>query len=154
MMNSLDHFLSINFVYNLIQQTSNNLIVSSSEQTKLQPLASDQLIATIIEAIHDVKGKRITKIDLRNIDDASAAYFVICEGDSTTQVKGISDRIHTRVKEELGLKPDHIEGKDYARWVLLDYFDVVVHVFYPETRALYDLEDLWSDGIQTEYDSL
>ena len=118
------------------------------------PVSTEQLIDTIIDSIQDIKGKRILKIDLRAVDDAPVDYFIICEGDSTTQVKGISDRIYIRTKKELGLVPAHNEGKQYARWILMDYFDVVVHVFYPETRAFYDLEDLWSDGMTTEYQNL
>lgn len=115
---------------------------------------TDTLIDTIIDSIQDIKGKHIVKLDLTDIDDASADYFIICEGESTTQVKGISDRVYQRVKNELGIMPSHNEGKDSARWVLLDYFDIVVHVFYPETRQFYDLEDLWSDAIMTEYENL
>lgn len=130
-----------------------NLTASTSLATP-QNVPTETLIDTIIDSIQDIKGKRIVKLDLREVDDASADYFIICEGESTTQVKGISDRIHYRVKNDLGILPSHNEGKDYARWVLMDYFDIVVHVFYPETRAYYDLEDLWSDAKTTEYENL
>lgn len=126
----------------------------STKQANPQPVPAETLIETIIDSIQDVKGKRITKIDLREVDDAPVEYFVICEGESTSQVKGISERVYLRAKDELGVRPAHNEGKSYARWILLDYFDVVVHVFYPETREFYDLEDLWSDGIMTEYENL
>lgn len=126
----------------------------STRQAATAAPSTEELLDTIIDSIQDVKGKRIMKFDLREIDDASVDYFIICEGDSTTQVKGISDRVHVRVKQELGMSPSHNEGKDHAHWVLLDYFDVVVHVFYPETRAFYDLEDLWSDAAVTEYENL
>ncbi len=126
----------------------------STKRATPQRIPTEALLDTIIDSIQDVKGKRIVKLDLREVDDASVDYFIICEGDSTTQVKGISDRIYSRVKQELSIMPSHNEGKEYARWVLLDYFDVVVHVFYPETRTFYDLEDLWSDAITTEYQNL
>ncbi len=129
------------------------MTVSTERSTPLQA-PTEALLETIIDSIQDVKGKRILKIDLREVDDAPVDYFVICEGESTTQVKGIGDRIYIRAKRDLGLMPAHSEGKTYARWLLLDYFDVVVHIFYPEARAFYDLEDLWSDGITTEYDIL
>ena len=126
----------------------------STKRVTPQQIPTEQLLETIIDSIQDVKGKRIVKLDLREVDDASVDFFIICQGESTTQVKGISDRIHLRVKNELHMMPSHNEGKEYARWILMDYFDVLVHVFYPETREFYDLEDLWSDAIATEYENL
>ena len=80
-----------------------------------------------------------------------ADFFVICEGDSNVHVKSISDGVHKRVKEETGANPVHMEGSMNARWVLMDYFSTVVHVFYPETRLFYELEQLWSDAKVTEF---
>lgn len=108
----------------------------------------------IVDAIQDIKGSNITKIDLREIDDSPTNYFIICNGDSATQIKAIAKNVSNRVKNELGIAPSHHEGKDMANWVLVDYFNTVLHVFYPETRVFYDLEDLWSDGTITEYDDL
>ncbi len=85
-------------------------------------------------------------MDLRKIDEAPTDYFIICEGDSTTQIKAISDSIQKKVFEELQIKPNHREGLTESKWVLVDYFNTIVHVFYPETRKYYDLEDLWSDS--------
>ena len=113
-----------------------------------------QLNVLIVDAIQDIKGKNIVKIDLTQIDEAPADYFIICEGDSTTQVSGISDNISKRLKQELNAAPNHKEGMDNSKWVLLDYFDTIVHVFYHETRAFYELEDLWGDGKVTQYASL
>jgi len=78
--------------------------------------------------------------------EAPSNYFIICEGNSTTQIKAISDNIHKRVKQELNINPGHREGVMESRWVLVDYFDTIVHIFYPETRAYYDLEGLWKDA--------
>jgi ribosome-associated protein len=128
--------------------------LSLTEQTAPISVPTDELIETIIDSIQDIKGNRIVKIDLRDVDEAPTDYFIICEGESTTQVKGISDRVHLRVRDELGMTAGHVEGQTYARWILMDYFDVIVHVFYPEARFFYDLEDLWSDGITTEYENL
>ncbi len=108
----------------------------------------------IIDSIQDIKGKRIVKLDLRHLEDAPADFFVICEGDSNTQVKAISDNICKRVKEEMRLSPVHVEGERHARWICVDFFSTVVHVFYRETRTFYELEDLWSDAIFTEYETL
>ena len=115
---------------------------------------TQQLIDVIIDSISDIKGQNIVKIDLRKIDDAPTDFFIICEGSSNTQVNAIAERIQERTKREVNNAPEHVEGNKSNTWVLLDYFDTVVHVFYSETRAFYDLEDLWSDGILTEYDRL
>jgi len=108
----------------------------------------------IIDAIRDIKGKNITKIDLSKIEDAPARYFIICEGESTVQVSSIAFNIQKRVKTEWGLRNDHLEGTKESKWILIDYFDTIVHVFYPETRSFYDIEGLWSDGHFVEYQNL
>jgi len=108
----------------------------------------------IIDAIRDIKGKNITKIDLSSIEDAPTRNFIICEGESTTQVSAIASNILKRVKEEWGTMKDHLEGMKESKWVLIDYFDTIIHVFYPETRAFYDIEGLWSDGHFVEYQDL
>lgn len=115
---------------------------------------TEELNPLIVDAIQDIKGKNIISLDLRNLDEAPADFFIICEGDSTTQVSAIAGNIIKRVKNEQGVIPDHREGMTNARWVLVDYFNTVVHVFYPETRQFYDLEDLWSDAEITEYANL
>lgn len=108
----------------------------------------------IIDAIQDIKGKNIVKLDLRSLDDAPADFFIICEGDSSTQVKAISDNIGRKLKEKLGMRPNHTEGMESAKWILVDYFDTVVHVFYPETRQFYEIEELWGDAAITQYENI
>jgi ribosome-associated protein len=108
----------------------------------------------IIDAIQDIKGKNIVKLDLRNLDDSPADFFIICEGDSTTQIKAISENIVKRTREDLELRPSHVEGVQGSKWILVDYFDTVVHVFYPETREFYEIEELWSDAKSTQYQNL
>jgi ribosome-associated protein len=108
----------------------------------------------IVDAIKDIKGKKIVKLSLCQLEDAPADYFIICEGDSNIQVKAIADNIYKKIKEETGLVPNHTEGEQQARWILVDYFNTVVHIFYPETRVFYELEDLWSDAEHTFYESL
>jgi ribosome-associated protein len=105
----------------------------------------------IIEGIRDKKGKRIVQLDLRNLGDAPTDFFIICEGDSNTHVKAISDSIYKKVKEALASVPTHTEGSSNAKWILMDYFNTVVHVFYPETREFYEIENLWSDARVTEF---
>ncbi len=108
----------------------------------------------IIDSIQDIKGKNIVNLDLRKLDDAPTDFFIICEGDSNTQVKAISENIYKRLKQEDGQVPVHVEGKQNARWICMDYFYTVVHVFYRETREFYALEELWSDAKFTEYENL
>jgi ribosome-associated protein len=128
--------------------------LSSQKEAQQKPLSDEELNALIIDSIQDIKGKNIVKIDLRQLDDAPTNFFIICEGDSTTQVKSIADNIYGRLKKEALLLPLHFEGQQNALWVLLDYFNIVVHVFYKEKRSFYELEDLWGDGIFTEYQNL
>ncbi|AUC77653.1 MULTISPECIES: ribosome silencing factor [unclassified Olleya] len=115
----------------------------------------DALISTIVEGIEDVKGKEINILDLREIENTVCDYFVICEGTSNTQVSAIVGAIQKKVSKALKDKPWHIEGEDNAEWVLMDYVNVVVHVFQKQIREYYDIESLWGDAkvtvIETNY---
>lgn len=108
----------------------------------------------IIDSISDIKGKNIVLLNLKNIDDAPADYFIVCEGDSTTQVRAIANNIERRLRNEQKLGTPHVEGTQHAKWICMDYFDVIVHIFHPETRRFYDLEQLWSDAEKIEYHNL
>ena len=125
-------------------------MVSISKQRTKQPQL-EQLNHAIVEGIRDKKGKKIVQLDLRKLGDAPADFFIICEGDSNTHVKAITDSIHKKVKEELETAPSHTEGSSNSKWILMDYFNTVVHVFHPETRDFYELEHLWSDAKVTEF---
>ncbi len=107
---------------------------------------ADLLITTIIAGIEDVKGQNITILDLREIENTVCDYFIICDGTSNTQVNAIVNSIQKKVSKELKDKPWHIEGAENAEWVLIDYVNVVVHVFQKQTRAYYDIESLWGDA--------
>ncbi len=87
----------------------------------------------------------ILLLDIRGVS-AFADFFVICSGDSERQLKALVDSVRDMAKNELGILPHHIEGEPFSGWVLLDYVDVVVHVFAPDLRTYYDLEGLWQDG--------
>ncbi len=125
-----------------------------SKEAQQRAISGEKLNDLIIDSIQDIKGKNLVKIDLRHLEEAPTDFFIVVEGDSNTQVKAISDNIHRRLKEEGLLLPNHIEGQQNSLWILLDYFTTVVHVFYRETRQFYQIEDLWSDGIFTEYQNL
>jgi len=100
----------------------------------------------ILEGIKRVKGKEITIIDLNSIHYTECGYFILCHGTSTTQVSSIAQSVEKTVEEETGEKTWHSEGYRNAIWVLLDYGEIVVHVFHEQARNFYNLEGLWSDA--------
>ena len=114
---------------------------------------ADQLITTIIGGIEEVKGKEITILDLREIENTVCDYFIVCEGTSNTQVNAIVSSIQKQVSKTLKDKPWHIEGSENAEWVLMDYVNVVVHVFQKHIREYYDIESLWGDAKTTQIET-
>ena len=111
---------------------------------------ADQLIAVILDGIEDVKGQNTNILDLRELENTVCDYFIICEGNSNTQVNAIVNSIQKKVSKEIKDKPWHIEGSANAEWVLMDYVNVVVHVFQKHIREYYDIESLWGDAKTTE----
>lgn len=105
------------------------------------------VVASAIEAIQDKKGKGITIIDLSAIPVSSARYFIICEGKSTSQVAAIADNLREHILKETSRKPYNYEGYKNSQWIVIDYGEVMIHVFLPEFRTLYNIEELWGDGI-------
>ncbi len=116
---------------------------------------ADQLITQIIQGIEEVKGQDIEILDLRAIENTVCDYFIICNGTSNTQVNAIVNSIEKTVSKSLKEKAWHIEGSDNAEWILMDYINIVVHVFQKHIREYYDIESLWGDAktvkIQTSY---
>jgi ribosome-associated protein len=108
-------------------------------------LAPEQMAAVIAELAADRKAIDVVQLDLRGMI-GYADYFVICSGRTDRQTKAIHDAIYQGMKDEHGLIPRRVEGMPEARWILLDYLDVVVHVFTPETREYYRLEQLWGEA--------
>ncbi|OFX63136.1 MAG: ribosome silencing factor, partial [Bacteroidetes bacterium GWB2_32_14] len=113
---------------------------------------TDILVNSIIEGIHKKKGKEVVSLDLTKIENAVCKYFVICHGDSNTQVDAIADSVEETVREMAGEKVWRKEGKTNATWILLDYADVVVHIFQKAYRDFYKLEDLWADAKLLKYE--
>jgi ribosome-associated protein len=107
-------------------------------------MTPEQLAAQIAAYADDRKARSIVELDLRGVVDYTD-YFVICSGGSDRQVKAIHDAIHVGCKDELGILPRRVEGVGPAQWVLMDYLDVVVHIFLPEVREFYGLERLWGE---------
>ena len=113
---------------------------------------AEALAEIVVKGMQEKKAKGIVKIDLTEIKASVADYFVVCHGDSDRQVKAIADSVETEVREALDERPNNREGESVARWILLDYINVVVHVFQREVRDFYEIEELWHDGKFTRYD--
>lgn len=118
-------------------------------QTRLS--RESEIFTTIIKAIQDKKGENIVSLDLRQIPEAVADFFIICEANSNTQVRAIADFVEEQVKLQTGETPYKHEGFTAQQWILVDYVNVVVHVFQPETRKFYSLEEMWSDAERCEH---
>ena len=107
---------------------------------------TEVLIDSIVKGIFEKQGQDVLKVDLRKLENRITDYFVICHGNSSTQVDSISYSVEDTVRKETGDKPFHIEGLENRFWVLIDYGDVIVHVFQEEYRNFYSLESLWADA--------
>ncbi len=116
--------------------------------------STEQLVEAIVEGIQEKKGTNISILDMREIDGSICQFFVLCDGDSNTQVNAIGESVDDYVREKINDKPFHIEGKQNAEWILLDYVDVVVHVFQRPIRSFYNLEGLWADAKRTDIENL
>ena len=106
----------------------------------------ESLVATIVSAMDSVKGKEIVTLDLRETGTSVTDYFVICHANSKTQVDAIADKVIDMAWEKEHVKPYHLEGRDNTEWILIDFVDVVVHIFLQSARSFYQLEELWADA--------
>lgn len=111
---------------------------------------TEKLVSTITKGIQEKKGKGISIVDLRGIDGTIASYFIICEGNSPSQVEAIAESVGDTVRMDLHEKPTHVVGLENCQWVAIDFTDVLVHIFLPEARQYYDLDNLWQDAKVTE----
>lgn len=118
-----------------------------------QPVPSRQLVDTIVEGMREKKAQDIAILDLKGLENPVADYYVICSGRSDTQNQAISEEVQAFTRKELGEKPNHIEGNTFGEWILLDYIDVVVHIFLPRVRQYFDIESLWGDADIERYEA-
>lgn len=116
--------------------------------------ASARLVDAIVKGIQEVKGKDIVHLDLRDVPNAVSDHFIICHGESSTQVDSIQRSVEKFAREKAGEKPWHTEGTSNSEWVLLDFVDVVVHIFHRDKRVYYALEDLWGDAASRRYENV
>jgi len=121
--------------------------------TKKNQDDADSVLKSVVEAMQDKKAKKIISLDLSKIQNAVSHYFVICSAASKTQVDAIFDNVVETVKMNCGINPSHREGVSNAEWILIDYFDVIVHIFVEEIRDFYKLEELWADASSKAYKS-
>ena len=117
------------------------------EQTK-------QLVQVITEGIQEKKGSDIVIVDLTKMESTICKYFIICQGNSPAQVEAITESVGDMARERLKEKPTHVVGLENAQWVAMDYTDVLVHIFLPEARDFYNLEELWQDAPVTQIPDL
>ena len=108
--------------------------------------STQQLVNTIVEGIQEKKGSGIVIADLSHIDGSIAQYFVICQGNSPSQVEAIAESVGEFARNKNNEKPINVVGLGTNQWVAIDYADILVHIFLPETREFYNLEDLWEDA--------
>ena len=117
-------------------------------------ITSTELSNIIVEAIQDKKGKRIVLLDLRAIDEATADYYIICQGNSPTQVSAIAENVVDEAYIQAEERPIGKEGLQVGEWALVDFFNVVVHIFVEPIREKFALEELWGDAKKQEYQDL
>lgn len=113
---------------------------------------TEEVLATIVETMQEMKAKNVISLDMRELQTAVTDYFVICHAQSKTQVSAIAEKIIDNVRNKLRVHVYHEEGFENSEWILLDYIDVVVHVFLESKRDFYKLEELWADAEKREYD--
>lgn len=127
------------------------IISSLKSRTKSATRTSrdSRLFQTILKAIHDKKGEKVVSLDLTKIEEAVADFFILCEAQSHVQIKAIADNIEEEVRKTCDEKPFHTEIG--SAWTLVDYVNIVVHVFQTDERKFYDLEGLWMDAESMEH---
>lgn len=114
---------------------------------------STYLSEIAIHGIQEKKGNDIVRLDLREINSSVSDYFIVCNADSSTQVKAIADSVEDEIYKQTQVNVWHKEGQENAEWIILDYFDIVVHIFKTDKREFFGIEDLWGDAETTTYKS-
>jgi ribosome-associated protein len=112
--------------------------------------ATESLKKVVVDAILDKKGNQVVSLDLRKIKDTASDFFIITHADSSTQVRAIYANVVEQANK-FGFKPYHMEGMSNSEWIIIDFVDVVVHIFYRDKREFYGLEELWNDARLTKY---
>lgn len=119
-----------------------------------RPSTTNPLVDAVVQGMQEVKAKDIVHLDLREVPNTVCDHFIICHGDSTMQVAAIARSVEKFTLQQAGEKPWHAEGLQNAGWVLMDYVDVVVHIFLKDVRTFYGLDQLWADAIRNTYENV
>jgi len=133
-----------NVIANL--ENKKKIVTGKRPKKSSTPKQTSGLLDSIVEGMKERKAKNITILDLQGIENRVTDYFVICDADSNTHVNSISDSVEDTVEKMTGEKPYHSEGRQNGEWVLIDYINIVAHVFLRETREFYNIEGLWGDA--------
>jgi ribosome-associated protein len=121
-------------------------MIKPKKVKKSNTVFTGNLEELIIQSLIEKKGENIVCIDLKKMNHVLFDYFIICTGNSKTHVETLSDFTQFNVKSTSGVRPAYVEGRANGEWILLDYFNIIVHIFQPETREFYNIEQLWSDA--------
>ncbi|MGV8962918.1 MAG: ribosome silencing factor [Candidatus Saccharimonadaceae bacterium] len=113
-----------------------------------------ELLDSIVSGIQEKKGKNITTIELKGISGAVCDFFVICEGNTPTQVSALANSVEHIVKTNINESPIRVQGQQLAEWIGIDYGNIIVHIFTPELRSFYNIENMWSDAKMVQIPSL
>ncbi len=119
---------------------------TKNRKTKNNKKEQTRLMNAILEGIFQKKGENILSINLTKIPEAVSDYFIIAEATSPLQVRAIADSVEDVVLNQTGERPYHVEGRQHANWIIIDYIEFVVHIMLPQIRNFYQLEELWSDA--------
>lgn len=128
-----------------------NIENSFMEEKKNVRIEKNTLSGCIVEALQEKKAQSIVKLDLSHLGLSMFDKFIVCTATSNTHAEALLDNIYMKVKSQLSLLPSHVEGAKNAQWIVVDYFDTVVHIFLSDMRSFYDIEGLWADAKRTEY---
>ena len=122
------------------------MAVKKTTKAKIVKAGSEQLVEAVVYGMEELKAQDIVVMDLRKVPNALSDYFVVCHGTSNTQVQAIADSVEKETFRILQDEPSHREGARNATWILMDYVNVIVHIFSKDARDFYALEDLWADA--------
>ena len=129
-----------------------NFAQRNKQMSKNKADELEAMVAIAVHGLQEKKGVNIISLDLRGVASAFTDFFVICHGSSSRQVDALADSVEDELRKTLGEKPKHREGSENGEWVLLDYYNVVIHIFSEEKRDFYALEELWGDGKLAKYE--
>lgn len=124
-------------------------VLETRKKSPTKLTKNSKLYKAVIEALQDIKGENIVSLDLRNVHESVADFFIICSANSTTQVKALADNVDKVVAEKCDERPYKQEGFTALQWVLMDYVNIVIHIMHPSAREFYKLEEMWSDAVMT-----